>query len=122
MRAGCSGRHLDADAFGVIAFEFDYLPPWLNPPRLLNDEDFNALNVDLTNHVLAKVPLGGANLEIRTAMHGSWSPHVDLHQSTTIWVQLDQAGIEPTRVPSLSDIVGMGSNTLLWVGESPLNA
>lgn len=32
------------------------------------------------------------------------------------------AGIEPTREPSLSDMVGMGSNTLLWAGDSPMSA
>lgn len=107
-------------------------------------------------------------------MHGRWSPDVNLHQTTTIRVQLAQplsyrdalhryvrpvedllalcldrpvslrrlvgsapgdcdrdpaasifflnAGIEPTREPSLSDMVGMGSNTLLWAGDSPMSA
>lgn len=174
VEGGVSGRHLDADAFGAIAFELDYLPPWLNPPSLLNQEDFNALAVDLKTHILVEVPLDGADFEIRTTMHGQWRPHVDLHQSTTIWVELAQAlsytdalqryvrpvedllalcldrsvslsrflgsapgdgdrgpavpiffrnaGIEPTREPSLSDIVGMGSNTLLWMGDSPMSA
>lgn len=174
VEGGVSGRQLDADAFSVIGFELDYLPPWLNPPNLLNQEDFNTLAVDLKTHVLAEVPLDGADLKIRTTMHGSWSPDVDLHQSTTIWVELVQplsytdalrryvrpvedllalcldrpvslsrflgsapgdgdrdpavpiffrnAGIEPTREPSLSDIVGMGSNTLLWVSDSPMSA
>ena len=170
---GASGRHLDADAFGAIAFELDYLPPWLNPPSLLNQEDFNALVVDLNPHVLAEVPLDGAELEIRTMMRGRWNPDVDLHQTTTIRVQLPQplsyrdalhryvrpvedllalcldrpvslrrfvgsapgdgdrdpaasiffmnAGIEPAREPSLSDMVGMGSNTLLWAGDNPMS-
>lgn len=173
VEGGASGRQLEADAFAVIAFELDYLPLWLNVPSLIDGHDFNALVVDLKTHVLAEVTLAAAEVELRTRMSGRWSPHVDLHQTTSIHVQLDQtlsyanalqryirpiqdlltlcvdrpvtlsrlvgfapgdgdrdpaasiffmnAEPEPTREPSLSDMVGMGSKNLLWAGDSPMS-
>lgn len=173
VEGGVSGRHLEADAFGAIVFELDYLPSWLNPPRLLSEDDFTALAVDLKTHVLAEVRVDGADLEIGTMMRGRWDPDVDLHQTTSIRVHFAQAlayaealqryvrpvedlltlcmdhpvslrrfsgsapgdgdrdpaaaiffmnaGIEPTKEPSLSDMVGTGSNTLLWAGDNPMS-
>lgn len=173
VAAGARGRHLDADAFAAVSFQFDYLPAWLNPPMLIDEPEFGTLTVDLGRKILAEAPAREARVQIRTEMTGSWTPNVSLEQTTSVLVESSQpvsykealdryvrpfqdlitlcldrrvclvsllgsapgdgdrdrdallffasaTGLTPAREPSLSDIVGMGSGTVLWGGDAPI--